>query len=176
VILGQSLSPVQLAGFVLTIGAIAYGALLAASAPVGDDGLREPPDRLGHLGHPAGDCRCVAAPAAEDDGIVSSCPKAALNFSTEVLQRNYGLPQETGPMAKPGPPSRGRRARGHALGAHRDVSRKDRIETTYQVTIDGEALPGMLEVLDDGSSTTTASRSSRCRRRWRCWNESEAWT
>jgi uncharacterized membrane protein len=42
VILGQSLSPVQLAGFVLTLGAIAYGALLGASAAVGDDGLREP--------------------------------------------------------------------------------------------------------------------------------------
>jgi len=32
VILGQSLSPVQLAGFVLTLGAIAYGAILGASA------------------------------------------------------------------------------------------------------------------------------------------------
>ena len=41
VVLGQSLSPVQLAGFVVTLGAIAYGALLGASAAVGDDGLRE---------------------------------------------------------------------------------------------------------------------------------------
>jgi probable blue pigment (indigoidine) exporter len=40
VILGQSLSPVQLTGFVLTLGAIAYGASLGASAAVGDDGLR----------------------------------------------------------------------------------------------------------------------------------------
>ena len=45
VILGQSLSPVQLAGFVLTLGAIAYGALLGAWAAVGDDGRREHPDR-----------------------------------------------------------------------------------------------------------------------------------
>jgi probable blue pigment (indigoidine) exporter len=40
VILRQSLSPIQLAGFVPTLGTIAYGALLGASAAVGDDGLR----------------------------------------------------------------------------------------------------------------------------------------
>ena len=53
-VLDQSLSPVQLAGFVLTLGAIAYGALLGASAAVGDDRLRERPDRAAH---PLGDDR-----------------------------------------------------------------------------------------------------------------------
>ncbi|HEU4546130.1 MAG TPA: EamA family transporter, partial [Microlunatus sp.] len=72
VILRQSLSPVQLAGFVLTLGAIAYGALLGASAAVGDDARREQRDAVAH---PVGDDQCTAAPEAEDDGLVSSCPQ-----------------------------------------------------------------------------------------------------
>jgi hypothetical protein len=57
---------------VLALGAIAYGALLGASAAVGDDGLRDEPDRVAH---PIGDDQCAAAPGAEDDGLVSSFPK-----------------------------------------------------------------------------------------------------
>jgi probable blue pigment (indigoidine) exporter len=71
-ILRQSLSPVQLAGFVLTLGAIAYGAVLGASAKVSDQLLREQPDRVAH---PVGDDQCAAAPRADDDGLVSSLPK-----------------------------------------------------------------------------------------------------
>src|SRR4029453_15981383 len=67
VILRQSLSPVQLAGFVLTLGAIAYGALLGASAAVGDDGPRELPDRVAH---PVGDDHCVAVGRAGSAGSV----------------------------------------------------------------------------------------------------------
>jgi hypothetical protein len=67
VILRQSLSPVQLAGFVLTLGAIAYGAVLGASAAVGDDGSRELPDRVAH---PVGDDQCVAVGRAGSAGSV----------------------------------------------------------------------------------------------------------
>jgi probable blue pigment (indigoidine) exporter len=87
VILGQSLSPIQLAGFVLTLGAITYGALLGASAPVGEDRLRDQPDRVGH---PVGDDQCVAAPGAQDDGLVSSCPKAALRFPNRGVAVTIG--------------------------------------------------------------------------------------
>jgi probable blue pigment (indigoidine) exporter len=67
VILRQSLSPVQLAGFVLTLGAIAYGAVLGASAAVGDDGLRETRTRVAH---PVDDDHCVAVGRAGSAGSV----------------------------------------------------------------------------------------------------------
>lgn len=91
VILRQSLSPVQLAGFVLTLGAIAYGALLGASAAVGDDGLRKPPDRVAHprvvphrgtstpvqigriVGAGAGPDADLVAGARTNDGNVKTC-------------------------------------------------------------------------------------------------------
>jgi probable blue pigment (indigoidine) exporter len=57
VILGQSLSPVQLAGFVLTLGAIAYGAILGASTLP-----PRLPERAAHL---VGDAHVVAALGAE---------------------------------------------------------------------------------------------------------------
>jgi hypothetical protein len=77
VILRQSLSPIQLAGFVLTLSAIAHGALLGASAAVGEDRLREHPDRAAHG---VDDDQRVGAPGAEDDRLPSSCPKAALSL------------------------------------------------------------------------------------------------
>jgi hypothetical protein len=75
---------------------------------------------------------------------------AAVQQLEAARAHNYGLPKESGTHG-------GDHHGGGETGVTRTVrtaryrGREIRIETTYRVTIDGEPLPGMLEVLDDGS-------------------------
>lgn len=80
---------------------------------------------------------------------------AAVQQLEAARAHNYGLPQESGSHGGDplhGDPHHG----GGEPGVTRTVrtatyrGREIRIETTYRVTIDGEPLPGMLEVLDNG--------------------------
>jgi hypothetical protein len=75
---------------------------------------------------------------------------AAVQQLEAARAHNYGLPQESdshgGDPHHGGEPGITRTVR---TATYR--GREIRIETTYRVTIDGEPLPGMLEVLDNGS-------------------------